>query len=263
MAKEVRSDFDFLNVARITNLPDPVAAQQAATKAYVDSAVEGLNWKDSVRVATSTNVNLASPGATLDGITMATNDRFLARGQTTASQNGIYIWNGAAVAATRAPDMNTAAEVEQATVTVEEGTDAGTSWRQTAVNVTLDTTSLTFTSFGTGAPSASETTAGIAEIATQAETDAGTDDLRIVTPLKQANWQGRKRKFTATFGDGSATSYALTHNFNSRDVHVEVYKNSGNFDSILCDVQRTSVNQVTLVFASAPASNALNAVILG
>jgi hypothetical protein len=33
-------------------------------------------------------------------------------------------------------------------------------------------------------PPASETTAGIAELATQAETDAGTDDLRIVTPLK-------------------------------------------------------------------------------
>jgi len=37
-----------------------------------------------------------------------------------------------------------------------------------------------------GAPVASETTAGNAEIATQAETDAGSDDARIVTPLKLA-----------------------------------------------------------------------------
>ena len=34
---------------------------------------------------------------------------------------------------------------------------------------------------------ATETVLGIAEIATQAETDAGTDDLRYITPLKLAN----------------------------------------------------------------------------
>lgn len=33
-------------------------------------------------------------------------------------------------------------------------------------------------------PAASETVSGVAELATQVETDAGTDDLRIVTPLK-------------------------------------------------------------------------------
>jgi hypothetical protein len=36
----------------------------------------------------------------------------------------------------------------------------------------------------TSAPPSTETTAGIAEIATQAEVDTGTDDSRIVTPLK-------------------------------------------------------------------------------
>lgn len=35
---------------------------------------------------------------------------------------------------------------------------------------------------------ATETKAGIAEIATQAEVDAGTDDTRIVTPAKLNNW---------------------------------------------------------------------------
>jgi hypothetical protein len=39
-------------------------------------------------------------------------------------------------------------------------------------------------------PNASETNEGIAEIATQAEVDAGTDDNRIVTPLKLANYSG-------------------------------------------------------------------------
>lgn len=263
MSKQVLSDFDFNNAARIVNLPDPTLAQHPATKAYVDSAVEGLAWKDSVRVASNANLTITGPGATIDGVTMSANDRVLLKDQTTASQNGLYIWNGAAVSMTRAADANTFAELEQAVVTVEEGTSAGASFRQTAVNGTIDSTSVTWTSFGTSAAAATETTAGVLEIATQSETDNGTDDLRAITALKLNNWSGRKRKATATFGDGSATSFNIDHNFNTRDVQVEVYRNSGNYDSVLCDVTRPSVNRVTLTFAAAPAASAFNVVVLG
>lgn len=256
-------DLDFGNIARITNLPDPSAAQQAATKAYVDSAVEGLAWKDSARVASVANITLSGPGATVDGISMVVNDRVLVKNQTTASENGLYIWNGAAVAMTRAADASTFPELEQAVVTVEEGTSAGTTFRQTTVNGTLGSSSIAWTIFGTAAPSASEATAGITELATQAETDAGTDDLRAITPLKMANWSGRKRKAIATIGDGSATTFNLDHNFASRDVAVEVYRNSGNFDSVLCDVTRPTTNRVTLTFLSAPAASAYNVVVIG
>lgn len=263
MSKQVLSDFDFNNAARIVNLPDPTLAQHPATKAYVDSAVEGLAWKDSVRVASTANLTITGPGATIDGVTMSANDRVLLKDQTAASQNGLYIWNGAAVSMTRAADANTFAELEQAVVTVEEGTSAGASFRQTAVNGTIDSTSVTWTSFGTSAAAATETTAGVLEIATQSETDTGTDDLRAITALKLNNWSGRKRKATATFGDGSATSFNIDHNFNTRDVQVEVYRNSGNYDSVLCDVTRPSVNRVTLTFAAAPAASAFNVVVLG
>ena len=263
MSKQVLSDFDFNNAARIVNLPDPTLAQHPATKAYVDSAVEGLAWKDSVRVASTANLTITGPGATIDGVTMSANDRVLLKDQTTASQNGLYIWNGAAVSMTRAADANTFAELEQAVVTVEEDTSAGASFRQTAVNGTIDSTSVTWASFGTSAAAATETTAGVLEIATQSETDTGTDDLRAITALKLNNWSGRKRKATATFGDGSATSFNIDHNFNTRDVQVEVYRNSGNYDSVLCDVTRPSVNRVTLTFAAAPAASAFNVVVLG
>lgn len=262
MARAVKSNLDFENVAKIVNLPDPSSAQDAATKAYVDSAVEGLAWKDSVRVASVANINLSSPGATIDGITMSSGDRFLAKDQSTASENGIYVWNGAAVAATRALDASTAAELEQAITTVEEGTHGGTSWRQTSVNFTLGSASIAWTLFGTGVSQASETTAGIAELATQSETDTGTDDARIVTPLKLANWSGRKRKHTATIGDGSATQFDVTHNFNTRDVTVEVYRNGTPWDTILCDVSRPDTNTVRLNFASAPTSNQFAVTIL-
>lgn len=261
MAVDVQRTLDFGNARKIINLPDGVNPQDAATVAQLNSAIEGTNWKDSVRVSTQGNINLASPGATIDGIAMVANERVIVRSQTTAAENGIYIWNGAAVAMTRSLDANTSTELEQAITTVEEGTNAGVSYRQTLINFTLGSGSVNWTLYGAGAGPASETSAGIAEIATQAETDAGTDDARFVTPLKLAASPFAAKKIAANIGDGSATSYTVTHNFNTRDVRVEVVRTSGNFDTVVTEVQRTSVNAVTVIFDTAPASNAFRVLI--
>ena len=256
MSVLVNSDLDLNSTAKVINSLNPTAAQDVATKAYVDSAVEGLAWKDSVRVASVANINLTSPGTTIDGITMAVNDRFLAKDQSTGNQNGVYIFNGSAVAATRSADMDVAAEVEQAVVGVEEGTSAGTTYRQTAVNVTLGTTTLSWTTFGTSTPSASETTAGIAEIATQGETDTGTDDARFITPLKLATYAGKAKRYATDIGDGSATSYVVTHNLGTLDVVVYVRENGGSKRMVMAEIQHTGINSVTILTASAPASAA-------
>lgn len=262
MGKTVGSNLDFIGGAKITGLPAATAAGEPVVFEQMNAAIEGIAWKDSVRVATLTNVNLASPGATLDGVTMVANDRVLIAGNTTTTQNGIYIWNGAAVAMTRALDASTFAELEQAVVTVEEGTSAASTFRQTQVNGVIETNNVVWTTFGSSTPAASETTAGAIEIATQAETDTGTDDQRAVTPLKLATHAGRKRKTTGTIGNGSATQFDITHNFNTRDVTVEVYRASGNFDTILCDVSRPDANTVRLNFAAAPSSNQFSYVVI-
>lgn len=263
MAIPVLTSLDFNNVAKITNLPTPTAAGDAATKGYVDSAIEGLAWKDNVRVATQANINLLSPGATVDGVTLSNGDRVLVRAQTTTSENGIYIYNGAATPMTRSLDASTGDELENAITTADEGTSAGSSFRQTAVDITLGTTPIAFTAFGVVAPAATESTAGIAEIATQAEVNALTDDARFITPLKLANWTGRIKKFTQDIGDGSATSYTVTHNFGSRDITVQVYRNSGNYENIFVDVRRSSINAVQIVFDAAPTTNQYRVVITG
>lgn len=263
MSRKIETDFDFQGVARLQNLPDAASPQEPATKAQLDAAVEGLAWKDNVRVSTQGNLNLASPGATIDGITMVADDRVLVRAQTAPAENGIYIWNGAAVPMTRAPDASTFAELESAVVTVDEGTDATTSWRQTAVNGVIDTNSVTFGAFGTSAPPASTTVPGLIEIADQTETDTGTDTNRAVTPATLANWAGRLRKYAVAFGDGSATSFVLTHNLNSRDVSVSVRATNSPYDQPICDIAHTSVNSVTLTFLTAPTSNEFTAVVIG
>lgn len=259
---QVLTTLDFAAAGRIINLPDGVNNQDAATVAQLRAAIEGLAAKDDVRVRTGSNISLASPGATVDGVTMALNDRVLVAGQTAGAENGIYIWNGAAVPMTRSADASTGAELLSALVPVTEGTSAGTVWRQTAVNITLGTTAVTFVAFGTVSPPASEATAGIAEIATQAETDAGTDDQRIVSPLKLANWAGRVRRLSQTIGDGTATQFTITHNFNTRDVDVRVRRTSGNFDTVLVDVDYPTVNTARITFASAPAAGAFQAFLM-
>lgn len=246
---------DFLGTSRITNLPNAIDPQEPATLSQLNSLIEGLAWKDSVRVSTQGNINLASPGSTIDGITMVSGDRVLVRLQTAGAENGIYIWNGAAVIMTRSADASTAPELEQAVAPVEEGTNAGVAYRQTVVNATLGTTTLNWAVFGNTTVAASETVAGVLEIATQSETDTGTDDTRAITPLKLANSVFASRKSATNLGDGSATTYTVTHNFGTKDVMVEVYRNSGSGDTIGVEVTRPTTNTVQLLFDSAPTSN--------
>ena len=114
---------------------------------------------------------------------------------------------------------------------------------------------------GLSARTATETRTGIAELATQAETDTGTDDARIVTPLKlKTLLDNRTGGFAANIGNGSGTSFAITHNLNTRDVLVSIYDNN-NFEEVFTDVVLTSVNVVTIAFATAPATNAYRVVI--
>lgn len=118
--------------SRITQVGFPTAGTDAATKQYVDNYVQGLDTKDSVRVATTANITLSSAPATIDGITLSTGDRVLVKNQTNATENGIYDFNGASSAMTRSNDADNAPEVnlgESHYVWVEVGTaNADTGW---------------------------------------------------------------------------------------------------------------------------------------
>ncbi len=255
MSQQVKTTLDFVNEGKIINLPDGVNPQDAATVAQLNAAIEGLSPKDSVRVSTVSNINIASPGASIDGIALTNGDRVLVKNQTTGAENGIYIWTGAATAMTRSLDANTSNELEQAIVAVEEGTNASTSWRQTTVNFTLGSGSPAFVQFGTGATAATETSQGIAEIATQAETDAGTDDVRFVTPLKLKTSTLLVKSASAVIGDGSATQFDLTHNFNTRKVTIVVRRNSSPWDEVLTDKECPDANTARVRFNVAPAAS--------
>lgn len=133
---------------------NPTNATDAASKGYVDGAIQGLDAKASVRAASAYLVgNLTLSGLqTVDGVSLAAGNRVLVAYQTNGAQNGIYVVSSGAW--TRATDMDTWAEVPGAFVFVEEGTNYGdTGWISAAnQSGTLGTTAidwLQFSSAGT------------------------------------------------------------------------------------------------------------------
>ncbi len=125
-----------------------------------------------------------------------------------------------------------------------EGGNIDINWSDTSTGSDGDPYDLTFT-----VPDAADDTKGAVELATTAEALAGTDTSRAVTAAGLA-----ARSFAASIGDGSATGIAVDHNLNTRDVVVQLYDVSS-YDTVIADVVRTTVDRVTITFASAPASN--------
>lgn len=104
--------------------------------------------KGRVRVASiGANVTVSAPGTTLDGVTLAAGNRVLLKDQTTGSQNGVYQFNGSAVAMTRSWDMSESGIAGPGhQCYASEGTvNAGTTWQCTTVDsIVLGTTSLAY-----------------------------------------------------------------------------------------------------------------------
>ena len=133
----------------------PTDAAHIATKGYVDAARQGLDVKQSVRVATTEPINLASDleaGDTIDGVTLVAGDRVLVKNQSTALENGIYVAVTSG-AASRSSDANGTAdtgELKPGTFAfVEEGSANADKGFVVSTNgtITIDATSIAWTQF--------------------------------------------------------------------------------------------------------------------
>lgn len=141
-----------LTVSGTVTVPTPTNSTDAVTKAYADAITQSLDIKDSVRVASTVNIAVASAltnTSTIDGVVVATGDRVLLKNQTTATENGIYVVV-ASGAASRSTDANTSAKVTSGMyVFVSEGTVSADMGYVLTTNdaITLGTTALSFTQF--------------------------------------------------------------------------------------------------------------------
>lgn len=225
-AKEAYSAKD-MHTNRIINLGDGVAAQDAATfgqvqsaqsaaQTYTDNAVAGLSsgqvLKGSVRAVVSSNVTLASPGATLDGLTAANGEIFLLTAQTTGTENGPYVFNGAGSPMTRATNWDTVGEAVVGSYwVVREGSQADKFALLTNDTFTLGSSTATFVYFAA---------------------------------LAGGAYNSFNGAVPATSAGGSGV---VTHNLNSRNVAIQVYRTASPYDDVDVRVERTTVNTVTVL----------------
>lgn len=136
-----------LNNQKITGLGAPTADTDAATKYYVDMAVQGLDAKQSVRAATTGNITLSGT-QTIDTVALVAGNRVLVKDQSSPATNGIYVV--ASGAWTRSNDFDSSANAtSNAFVFVEEGSvNSNSGWTlSTTGTITVGTTALTWVQF--------------------------------------------------------------------------------------------------------------------
>ena len=146
-----------LNSQKITSLATPTASTDAATKGYVDSTSQGLDIKDSVKVATTANITLSGT-QTIDGIAVSADERVLVKDQSTASQNGLYLCKASTWE--RTTDLAAGANAAGMFTFVEQGTvnaDNGFTCTSNSGSAVVGTNNLVFAQFsGAGSVTAGD-----------------------------------------------------------------------------------------------------------
>lgn len=281
----------------IVNVADPVSNGDAVNLGYVVNYLNQRQYKQPARAASTGNLTLSAPGASIDGVSMVSGDRFLAKNQSTGSQNGIYVWNGSAVAATRATDADANAEVKAGLclVVTEGTTNADKEFLLTTDDpIVVGTTALTFTLVNTGGVtysagdgvlltgttfsakptsggglgvdsggiflSAASAGSGLVLASGVYYVQAGTG-LTVDADNVFIDTSLTARWKSATAGNGSATTLTLTHNLGN-PYHIAQVQDASTGEEFEVAIAKSS-NTTTFTFQVAPATNSVVLVVVG
>jgi hypothetical protein len=197
----------------LTGVANPVSATDGVNKQTLDAAIaaltSGLTLKGTVRAVSMGNVNIASPGATIDGLTASSGQVFWLNGQTTSTQNGPYVFNGAAAAMTRATNWDTDAEAVLGSFwVVREGTSADS----------------------------------LAILSNDAPIVIGTSTPAVTIIKLGAGTSG----YSTNVGNGAATAHTVVHSLGTEDVLVQVRRVASPKDFIDVYVKVVDGNTVSV-----------------
>jgi hypothetical protein len=276
----------------ITSLGTPSLPSDATTKAYVDSVATGIDIHAAVQVATTANIDVASPPAAIDGYSIWNGDRVLVKDQTVSSENGIYTFYAAGVPMTRTADADVDGELKSGTyVLVMNGnTNGHTGWIVTTPGtITVGTTSIVWAMFSAGGTEYVGTANRITVTGNQIDIAAsyvGQASLTTLGTITTGTWNGSPvdivyggtgattpagaraalgtlGKVTATIGNGVDYQYDVTHNLNSTAVGVELYDVSSG-QTVYADVLRLDANRVRIEgFVERPGTDTIGVVVWG
>lgn len=95
---------------------------------------------------------------------------------------------------------------------------------------------------------------------------ASTTELNYVTGVTssiQTQLNARTRKYSVAIGDGVATSIVVTHNLNTQDLVVTLREVATPYSMVITDIEFTTVNTITVKFASAPTTGQYKVTVVG
>lgn len=256
---------------QIRSLADGSSPTDAVTLQQLQAYVRGLDWKESVRAASTANVTIASPGASIDGVTLANGDRVLLRAQTNGAENGIYAFNGAASALTRTSDASSQDGVQTLTagmaVLCTEGTvNRNTAWvLQTQDPITVGSTALTYAQFGGGNTYGAGNGLTLAGGTTFSVVAAAGGGITVSGSGVSLDFNKAVGKYAVTIGDGTTTTFTINHALGTADVHVQVRDLGTGVAAYMGYTvpggASPSTSQLSLAFPTAPTANQYRVVV--
>ena len=246
-----------MNSNKITSVTDPTAAQDAATKAYVDSVVVGnLVFQGGYNAATNTPDLDSSPSSSIKKgwsyvvtaagsfftETVEVGDFLIAQQDTpTTLAHWVTVQNNIGIATTTTPGIASFADASFAVSAAGE--------------VTLDDTGVSAATYG------SASAVPVFAVNAKGQITSVTNTTISITSSNMSNFNTAvdaritAREFAGQNGS-SGTSHTITHNLGTRDVVVEIYDTS-TYETVFAKVVRTSTNVVTITTASSIATEAI------
>jgi hypothetical protein len=257
-----------VNNQKIINLANPTTAtsNDAAPASWVttaiNNAVQGLDIKQSVIAATVSSFNISSyvngvmetaqiPSALsshFDGHIVNLGERVLVKNRFVMPQNGFYMVTQVTptVQLTRVDFLHGSVIQPNAFVFVEQGdTLRDTGWVLSSNSGTVGTDNIEFVQFSS---------AGV--ITTGTGLSRSGNVISVDTAVVA-------RKYSVSIGNGSATTFSITHGLATEDVYVSVREAAGGKEFVLADTAVTNTNTISVTFGDIPTTNQYRVTVIG
>ena len=249
------------NSKKITGLLDPTAAQDGATKAYVDSVVVGnLVFQGGYNAATNTPDLDSSPSSSIKKgwsyvvtaagsfftETVEVGDFLIAQQDTpTTLAHWVTVQNNIGIATTTTPGIASFADASFAVSAAGE--------------VTLDDSGVTAATYGSASAVPVFAVNAKGQVTSVTNTNISIAHTAITDFDAEVDARIKAREFDGT-NSGTGTTHTFTHNLGTRNVIVQLY-DSSTYETVFAKVVRTSTSVVTVTTASSLSAGEITALI--